>query len=68
MTSPLLGQGVRVQWDASKFPAVMVRDPVRGEVLSFARGGDATIVTSGNEIELVYSNRLRSARVVKQLR
>ena len=61
-------RAVRVQWDASKFPVVMVRDPVRGEVLSFARGGDATIVTSGNEIELVYSNRLRSARVVKQLR
>jgi hypothetical protein len=59
---------VRVQWDASKFPAVMVRDPVKGDILSFARGGDATIVTDNTQLELVYSNRVRSARVVKSLR
>jgi hypothetical protein len=59
---------VRVQWDASKFPAVMVRDPVKGDILSFARGGDATIVTDNTQLELVYSNRVRSVRELRQLR
>jgi hypothetical protein len=59
---------VRVQWDASKFPAVMVRDPVKGDILSFARGGDATIVTDNTQLELVYSNRVRSVRELRHLR
>jgi hypothetical protein len=59
---------VRVQWDASKFPAVMVRDPVKGDILSFARGGDATIVTDNTQLELVYSNRVRSVRERIQVR
>lgn len=61
-------RAVRVQWDAARFPVVMVRDPVRGQVLSFARGGDATIQTPDNELELVYSNRVRSARRLVRVR
>jgi hypothetical protein len=59
---------VRVQWDAAKFPAVMVRDPVKGDILSFARGGDATIVTDNTQLELVYSNRVHSFRELRILR
>jgi hypothetical protein len=53
---------VRMRWDAARFPVVMVRNPLSGQVLSFARGGDATIVTGSDELELNYSNRVRSAR------
>jgi hypothetical protein len=55
-------RGVRLRWDATRFPVVMVRDPVEGHVLSFARGGDATIVTGSSELELNFSNRVRSSR------
>jgi hypothetical protein len=41
---------------------------VKGDVLSFARGGDATIVTDNTQLELVYSNRVRSVRELRQLR
>lgn len=53
---------LRLRWNAGRFPAVLVRDAVTGEVLSFARGGDATIVTLSASVELIYSNRVRSAR------
>lgn len=61
-------RAMRVQWDAGRFPVVMVRDRRTGEVLSFARNGDASIATSSDAVELVYSNRVRSTRVVRQLR
>lgn len=54
-------RGARIRWDAQKFPAVLVRDAVTGDILSIARGGDATIVTTGPSLELQYSNRVRSA-------
>jgi hypothetical protein len=59
---------VRLRWDASRFPSVLVRSPVNGEVLSFATGGDATIATAEPQLELVYSNRVRSRRLVRALR
>jgi len=58
----------RLQWNAAKFPVVMVRDPVRGEVLSFARGGDVTIATVNDQLELVYPNRVHGGRVIRQLK
>ena len=39
---------------------VMVRDPITGEVLSFARGGDAEVRTSRDELSLSISDRVRS--------
>jgi hypothetical protein len=59
---------LRVRWDAARFPVVMVRDPVRGQVLSFARGGDATIATNRSELDLNFSNRVRSSRRLTQLK
>lgn len=61
-------RSARVQWDGAKFPAVMVRDAKSGEVIAFARGGDASIVASDGDLELFYSNRVRGARVLRRLR
>jgi hypothetical protein len=52
---------VRLQWDATRFPVAMVRDPQSGDVLSFARGGDVTITSSRDDLEVSFSNRVRSA-------
>ena len=53
---------VRLQWDAVRFPMAMVRDRQTGEVLSFARGGDATIVAAHDDLEVSFSNRVRSMK------
>ena len=55
-------RSARLRWNATRFPVVMVRDPATGDVLSFARGGDATIVTDRDELDVRFSNRVRSAR------
>lgn len=53
---------VRLRWDASRFPVLMVRNRATGNIVSFARGGDATIAGNHDEIEVNASNRVRSAR------
>jgi hypothetical protein len=60
-------RAMRLQWDATRVPMVMVRDPVTGDIIAFARGGNATIVTDRTELELNYSNRVRSIRELKRL-
>ena len=52
--------GVALRWDAAAHPMVMVRDPETGEVVSFARGGQATIATSRRTLDLVVSDRVGS--------
>jgi hypothetical protein len=42
---------------------VMVRDPDTGEVLSFARGGDARVWTSKAQVDLEVSDGVQSQRV-----
>jgi CARDB protein/peptidase M66-like protein len=55
-----LGGGrVGLRWDASANPMLMVRDPVTGEVLSFARGGRSEIVTDRGELDLQLSTGVR---------
>lgn len=51
---------VALRWDASKAPMIMVRDPVAGDVLSFARGGSAEVVTSRDDLSLTISDWVRS--------
>jgi hypothetical protein len=51
---------VSLRWDASKAPMIMVRDPVTGDVLSFARGGDAEVTTGRDELSLTVSDRVGS--------
>jgi len=61
-------RAMRIRWDATRFPVVMVRNPVSGQVLSFARGGDITIATARTALELNFSNRVRSSRRLTQLK
>ena len=60
----LTGGRVQVTWDASAYPAVMIRDGVGGQVLSIARGGDVVIKPSGSELELIISNGIGSVTEV----
>ena len=55
--------GVALRWDATAHPMVMVRDPDTGEVVSFARGGAANIVTKKATLDVVLSDRVGSSRV-----
>lgn len=51
---------VRLQWDAARSPVLMVREGRTGEILSFARGGDALVTTSAPEVEIHMSNGVKS--------
>jgi hypothetical protein len=53
--------GVILHWNAAAHPMVMVRDPETGQVLSFARGGQAQIATQRGEVELVASDGVGSS-------
>ncbi|HJU64363.1 MAG TPA: hypothetical protein VJ596_01740, partial [Gemmatimonadaceae bacterium] len=51
---------VEVRWNAATYPMAMIRDAESGEILSFARGGAATLRTSGAELEMQFSDRVRT--------
>ena len=55
--------GVALRWDAAARPMVMVRDPDTGEVLSFARGGQANVATTKRTLDVVVSDRVGSRQV-----
>jgi hypothetical protein len=52
--------GLILHWNSAAHPMVMVRDPETGEVLSFARGGQAEIATRRGEVEVVASDGVGS--------
>ena len=54
------GSRVALRWDASAHPVVMVRDAETGQVLSFARGGDVELSTTKSQLDLVFSNGVKS--------
>jgi hypothetical protein len=56
-------QGIRIRWNPSAHPMVMVRDPDSGQVLSFARGGDVRVGTEKRQVDLDVSDGTRSYRV-----
>lgn len=51
---------VRVQWGATAARMALVRDRRTGEVLSFARGGDARIRTAASDLEVILSDGIHS--------
>ena len=61
---------VSLRWDATAHPMVMVRDPISGQVLSFARGGAAEIATDRTDLDVQLSNGIlgRSVRVAVPVR
>ena len=54
------GGRVGVRWDARAHPMVMVRDARTGQVLSFARGGSVGVASLQREVDLVFSDGVRS--------
>jgi hypothetical protein len=52
--------GVTLRWDATAHPMVMVRNPSTGEILSFARGGQALVTPAGRMLDVVVSDRVGS--------
>jgi hypothetical protein len=51
---------MEIRWDAAAFPMAMIRDARTGEILSFARGGSAALRASGGEVDVHFSDRVRS--------
>ncbi len=51
---------VQLQWNAAAYPMALVRDAATGEILSFARRGNATIAVAGRDLDITYSDGVRS--------
>ncbi len=56
------GGEVRLEWDAARRPMALVRDPATGEVLSFARDGGAALRTASPQLEVLFSDGVRTTR------
>jgi hypothetical protein len=52
------GGRVHLHWDATRAPVVLVRDPVSGQVIAFARGGQAEVITARRELSLSVGDRV----------
>jgi len=57
--------GVALRWDTTAHPMVMVRDPISGHILSFARGGEVRLRTERRALDVQLSDGVaaRSVRV-----
>jgi hypothetical protein len=60
-TRPASG-AVRVQWGAQGARMALIRDRRTGEILSFARGGNAQIRTQAADLDVILSDGVRSAK------
>jgi hypothetical protein len=56
------GGEVRLEWDAARRPMALVRDPATGEVISFARDGGAALRTGSPQLEVLFSDGVRTTR------
>ena len=59
VTAPNAAQAT-ITWDGATYPMAMVRDAATGEVLSFARGGSATLWTRSRRFDVTFSDGVRS--------
>ncbi|MFH1764118.1 MAG: fibronectin type III domain-containing protein [Gemmatimonadota bacterium] len=64
--SPLGGSVVEMTWDADSFPMALVRNPATGEVISFARGGRISLPVASDEIEVIFSDGLKSSDRIRR--
>lgn len=62
VATTLAGVRRRITWDASRFTAALVRDPVSGDVLAIARNGVADIATAGGDLDIDLSDGVRTLR------
>lgn len=53
---------VALRWNHLAYPMVMVRDASTGEILSLAAGGNVQLPTTSRQLELVFSDGVRSFR------
>jgi len=61
------GEGVvEMTWDGESFPMALIRDPATGEVLSFARGGRIRLPVASDEVEVLFSDGLRSPERIRR--
>jgi hypothetical protein len=51
---------IRLRWDAARYPLLLVRDAVTGEVLAFGRRGDVTVATTATALNVVVSDRIHA--------
>lgn len=58
----------RLRWNATAFPMVMVRDADTGDILSFARHGDASVATGRSNVEVVFSDGVKSQSATVRVR
>ncbi|HEX6036841.1 hypothetical protein [Longimicrobium sp.] len=54
------GGRAEVRWEAARHPLTVVRDGRTGEILAFARGGVANVRTDAPELELLFSDGVRT--------
>jgi len=54
------GSNAAITWNAARYPLVVVRDATTGEILSFARGGSATVETAASDLELTLTDGVAS--------
>jgi hypothetical protein len=59
VAAPARGRA-NVSWEAARHPLTVVRDGRTGEILSFARGGAAQVHTDAPELELLFSDGVRT--------
>lgn len=50
-----------LRWEAARHPLAVVRDARTGEILSFARGGTADVRTDAPELEVLFSDGVRTS-------
>lgn len=53
---------VRLDWNGAAFPMAVVRDAATGDIVSFARGGSAVVVTGAGELDLTLSSGVGEVR------
>ena len=54
---------VRLTWNAERYPMVMVRNAVTGDVLTFGRGGDVVVLSGSAPLAITASDGVRSTLV-----
>ena len=66
--SAISSEKIRLTWNSSQFPLLVVRDPDTREILAFARGGTADVRTRKRSLQVAASNRVASTRLEIQTR
>jgi hypothetical protein len=57
-----VGGRSRLEWDAKTYPVAMIRDAATGQILSFARSGAADVMTTGANVEVIFSDGTKTTR------